>query len=660
MWFLSTCRAKLRQFVAPESVPGGYAILSHVWDEREQSFHELRKLEAECKTNGANPRDLASPKIRRCCELAERHGYQWLWADMCCIDKTSSAELSEAINSMFRYYSLADVCYAYLRDVPSDDRLHEPGSAFRRSVWHSRGWTLQELLAPKFVIFLSKDWVPIGSKADLAPLLQEITRIPRDVLTFKQAMVQFSVAQRMSWAAERETTRSEDQAYCLMGIFGINMATLYGEGPRAFRRLQEEIMKHTPDTSLFAWGSCAEEGERDPQLVDFGHGHAHHDLMHLFATSPSAFRDYRDVRFTSPSIRSRTSSRSPESLEPFLGGDLVGSFTFTVTANGVLARIPVIEEGSHTVALLGLSRNGIRLGLLLQRCPLSVDEDYPVYDIGGHLSLRGTRSAFCRLVALGNAFGSLQLLGKPVAAEWRQVYLATQPPHETAIAVPPPVLLTSGLQTPFRILDRHLGELRTRHRLIVESAEPQSLPWTGSPPARITFRFDHRNTVHARHFRNTVIVQLGRCDNASAHSPESSQRQLGGRDLRPHWANVRFEMDPMIAITLAAWENPLWPPDTDSFPSPSHSSFLTPEHDCPGDHICEWDGRRNTFVDGTYMGSMLSERDFDRAITLSFTPCPINPKDALIVNISEPRPEDLTNATVVWIKHRTGQYEYIK
>ena len=308
MWFLSTSRAKLSEFVAPESVPGGYAILSHAWDEHEQSFQELRALEVKCRATGANPRDLASPKIRRCCELAERHGYQWLWADMCCIDKTSSAELSEAINSMFRYYSLADVCYAYLRDVPSDDRLHVPGSAFRRSVWHSRGWTLQELLAPKFVIFLSRDWVPIGSKADLAPLLQEVTRIPRDVLTFSRAMTQFSVAQRMSWAAERETTRLEDRAYCLMGIFGINMATLYGEGPKAFRRLQEEIMKHTPDTSLFAWGTCPEEDERNPQLVQFDHRHAHHDLMHLFATSPSSFRDCSDVRFTSPSIRSKSVS----------------------------------------------------------------------------------------------------------------------------------------------------------------------------------------------------------------------------------------------------------------------------------------------------------------------------------------------------------------
>ena len=335
---------------------------------------------------------------------------------------------------------------------------------------------------------------------------------------------------------------------------------------------------------------------------------------------------------------------------------MVGSFTFTVTANGVLARIPVIEDDSYTVALLSLSRGGTRLGLLLQRCPLSVDVDYPIYDVGGHLSLSGgRRSAFCRLIALGDAFGDLKLFNRPVTAEWRQVYLATQPPHETAVSVPPPVLLSCGLQTPFRIPERHLEELRTRHRLVVESAEPQSLPWTGTPPARLIFRFDHGSTHRARHFRNNVIVQLGRCDNASAHPCDSSsQGQHGGRHLRPHWANVRFEMDPMVAITLAAWENPLWPSDNRSFASQSLSSFLPPTHDCATDHIGEWDGRRTTFVDGTYMGSMFSERDFDRAITLSFTPCPINPNNTLVVNISEPRPEDLTNATVVWNKPRSG------
>ena len=119
MWLLGTDRAELHYFASPENVTDGYAILSHVWDKKEQSFQELRALQEKCQADGSNPRDKASQKIRRCCEVAESHGFRWIWNDTCCIDKTSSAELSEAINSMYRYYSLAKVCFAYLSDVPS-------------------------------------------------------------------------------------------------------------------------------------------------------------------------------------------------------------------------------------------------------------------------------------------------------------------------------------------------------------------------------------------------------------------------------------------------------------------------------------------------------------------------------------------------------------
>ena len=133
MWLLSTNRAELHYFVSPESVFGGYAILSHVWDKKEQSFQDLEALRLRCAETHTKPRDRASAKIRDCCILAERHGYRWLWADTCCIDKSSSAELSEAINSMFRYYSLADICYVYLRDVSTHDVVHSSHSAFRSS-----------------------------------------------------------------------------------------------------------------------------------------------------------------------------------------------------------------------------------------------------------------------------------------------------------------------------------------------------------------------------------------------------------------------------------------------------------------------------------------------------------------------------------------------
>ncbi|KAI0692858.1 heterokaryon incompatibility protein-domain-containing protein, partial [Cerioporus squamosus] len=245
MWLLSTSRAELKYFVSPESV-GGYAILSHVWNDNEQSYQDIQTLRALCAQTGQNPRGLASDKIRRCCELAERHGYLWLWIDTCCIDKMSSAELSEAINSMFRYYSLAGICYAYLEDVPSS-------RDFKKSRWHRRGWTLQELLAPRLVLFVSRSWDVLGSKTDMAAVLEECTGIPGTVLQFERRVADMSIAQRMSWAARRSTTRVEDEAYCLMGLFGVHMPTLYGEGRAAFQRLQEEILRRHSDTTLFAW-----------------------------------------------------------------------------------------------------------------------------------------------------------------------------------------------------------------------------------------------------------------------------------------------------------------------------------------------------------------------------------------------------------------------
>ena len=158
MWLLSTDRAELHAFASPELVKEGYAILSHVWDVREQTFQDLQKLQERCSESGENPRDLVCDKIRKCCKLADSHGYQWVWIDTCCIDKTSSAELSEVVNSMFRYYC-ASVCYGFLRDVPSvrdSDCGAEPSwRPFLRSRWFRRGWTLQELIAPHFFIFVS-------------------------------------------------------------------------------------------------------------------------------------------------------------------------------------------------------------------------------------------------------------------------------------------------------------------------------------------------------------------------------------------------------------------------------------------------------------------------------------------------------------------------
>ena len=178
MWVLNTRTAELHSFPNSAAVHGGYAILSHTWGpQSEQTFQEVQKIAEECKNKGGVPRDHfgLQDKIRRCCEIAESDGYEWIWIDSCCIDKESSAELSEAINSMFNWYALAEVCYVYLQDVPCANAPEAKESTFRTARWHLRGWTLQELLAPAFVIFFSKDWDRIGTKYDLRGPLSECT-----------------------------------------------------------------------------------------------------------------------------------------------------------------------------------------------------------------------------------------------------------------------------------------------------------------------------------------------------------------------------------------------------------------------------------------------------------------------------------------------------
>ncbi len=322
MWLLHAKTATLRYFVSPEDIPDydhyykedsesqsknylpGYAILSHVWGENEQTFQDIQALPSKCAA-GETPRDLASEKIRKACELAESFMYEWIWIDTCCVDKTSSAELSEAINSMFRYYSLADICFAFLQDVSSDDESM-PKDQFKQSRWHTRGWTLQELIAPDDVRFVSQSWMVIGSKMTDAILVEAATRVPATVLKNRKCLMDFSIAQRMSWAAGRTTTRVEDEAYCLFGIFDINMPTLYGEGGKAFRRLQEELMRQHPDTTLFAWGQrCTwseledcRGGDQYANHYNRGQGQGERALS-LFAPSPASFGGCSDIRFSS-------------------------------------------------------------------------------------------------------------------------------------------------------------------------------------------------------------------------------------------------------------------------------------------------------------------------------------------------------------------------
>ncbi len=212
-------------------------------------------------------------KIACACGQAEKDGYRYLWVDTCCIDQKSSAEVSEAINSMFTWYQRAAVCYAFLEDVHFDD--YTEGyltwkDHFSNSRWFTRGWTLQELLAPKKVVFYARGWRLLGTKSSLVRVVEKITGIDELTLLEPRLIHRASVAQRMSWAARRATTRTEDLAYSLMGLFGVNMPILYGEGESAFLRLQEEIIKRSDDHSIFAWGALNHShASHPPDLDDF-------------------------------------------------------------------------------------------------------------------------------------------------------------------------------------------------------------------------------------------------------------------------------------------------------------------------------------------------------------------------------------------------------
>ncbi|SPQ18241.1 365ea253-c014-47d6-9621-6abcaff281c0 [Thermothielavioides terrestris] len=248
--------------------PPPYAILSHTWgaDHEEVSYRDV--LDGRLKSATGRP-----AKVTGCCLRAKKDGYQYVWIDTCCIDKTNLVELQEAINSMFRWYRDAAICYAYLSDVPTRawDRHKVSESAFSSSRWFQRGWTLQELLAPLNLRFYDAGWECIGTKGDLCDLVETITGIPTSFLLGITELHHASVAQRMSWASRRVTKRPEDIAYCLLGIFGVSMPMIYGEGDKAFRRLQEQIMKDIGDDSILAWDLGAEgpdPGDRSP--VVFG------------------------------------------------------------------------------------------------------------------------------------------------------------------------------------------------------------------------------------------------------------------------------------------------------------------------------------------------------------------------------------------------------
>jgi len=272
MRLLNTSTLEVQEFL--ESRVPEYVILSHTWRDEEVTLQDLLSGKAPTKKGYA--------KLTGCCKKAKDDGFAYCWIDTCCIDKTSSAELSEAINSMYQWYKNAEICYVYLEDICQNPVAEEADNlvAFAFSKWFTRGWTLQELIAPPIVEFYDVFWSEIGTRSSLQQDLTKITGINRDVLTGEDPL-KYAVAVRLSWAARRQTSRLEDQAYCLLGILGVNMPLLYGEGKRAFRRLQEELLRVDEDYTLFAWDAFSTSGEPGVFAIES-----------LLATSPSDFETF--------------------------------------------------------------------------------------------------------------------------------------------------------------------------------------------------------------------------------------------------------------------------------------------------------------------------------------------------------------------------------
>lgn len=266
-----------------DPLPDGvlYAILSHTWAEDEVTFRDMQDL--------SNARFKAGfCKLEASCLKTIEHGLQYVWVDTCCIDKSSSAELSEAINSMFHWYKEAVVCFALLSDFTVGAQSEALSKKFEECRWFTRGWCLQELIAPSNLLFYDREWTLVGEKKELKEEIETITGVDRWVLSGDSHISTIPLAKRMCWAARRQTSRTEDMAYCLLGIFDVNMPMIYGEGSKSFIRLQREILQSTTDLSLLAWQ--AEEGD---------------EVCGVLAKSPAEFANCANIESSDDQFRFR-------------------------------------------------------------------------------------------------------------------------------------------------------------------------------------------------------------------------------------------------------------------------------------------------------------------------------------------------------------------
>ncbi|KAI0744723.1 hypothetical protein C8Q76DRAFT_663309, partial [Earliella scabrosa] len=532
MWLLNSHTLRLHHFTSPEDVKEGYVILSHVWNAQEDSFQDLQDILEWCDRSGQDPRGFVTMKVCQFCELAESYGYKWVWIDTCCIDRTSSAELSETINAMYQYYARALVCYVYLADQ------HHPSRIIASKKWFTRGWTLQELIAPRALHFFNTRWQFMGSRRDLADGLTTITGIPATVLRREQSPKEFSVAQRMSWAAGRETTRVEDEAYCLMGIFGVNIPILYGEGRTAFRRLQEEIMRCTSDTTVFAWGGSCD-------LVSLS-GFPEDALSPAFATSPAQFKACSKITSALRQLDLATPSRSHRHRM-----DTHRVMKFTMTPQGIRARIPFVYIGGQGFGDLSWVEEDTHLFLVLRhRGP--TQHSLPLYDIGvrqtdADLNLKDKKHP--RFIRVPHTSRPRERI------IWRELYLSTRAEQKQkmpSLYFPFNHNFPATFQIPEHIVTDFLQRRTIRD---VTVSNTQTRLWTGNPPLTITFRTDSPWDFLY------VSLRFGRC------SKSSDTSQADGL-----WATVEGSMISMDMLSD------------------------TTHHTCPEDHILAWPGLKKRFV----------------------------------------------------------------
>ena len=364
MRLINTETLELQEFFDSDIPP--YAILSHRWEQDEVSYQDM--LEGK-KKGGAG-----YAKILNFCALALRDHFDWAWVDTCCIDKKSSADLSEAINAMFGWYQRSATCYVYLSDVRRDENQtgRNQWPTFERSNWFTRGWTLQELIAPAKLRFYDCRWHFIGRREKMLSDITAATGIPSNAFR-TSGWREYSVAQRMSWASQRKTSRVEDIAYCLLGLFDVRMPLLYGEGAFAFKRLQEEIIKVSSDETLFVWSKGFAIPEDRP----------------LLAASPADFADCGEAKQWS---HGAFSWRKPYSMT---------NKGLKISAQVIPYRVPDAPQNTIYVIPLNCSMQILHNAIPVESGPLAL----------------GVRATFG-----GSNYSGYKSLGYYTGASWEIVY----------------------------------------------------------------------------------------------------------------------------------------------------------------------------------------------------------------------------------------------